>query len=73
MKLADTGVPEGTMLDMMGHVSPAMLCRYSHIRAQSCRDAIALLEGRASSGALQEVPKVNGSEEKEDSLNRLVS
>jgi integrase len=44
-KLAEAGVPESTMLDMMGHVSAAMLRRYSHIRAQR-RDAIAALEGR---------------------------
>jgi hypothetical protein len=31
-KLAEAGVPESTMLDMMGHVSAAMLRRYSHIR-----------------------------------------
>jgi integrase len=45
-KLAEAGVPEGTMLDMMGHVSTAMLRRYSHIRAQARRDAIDALESR---------------------------
>jgi hypothetical protein len=40
------------MLDIMGHVSAAMLRRYSHIRAQARRDAI---------DALEESPKVNTS------------
>ncbi|MBI3698617.1 MAG: tyrosine-type recombinase/integrase [Acidobacteria bacterium] len=31
-KLGEAGVPESTMLDIMGHVSTAMLRRYSHIR-----------------------------------------
>ncbi len=44
-KLAEAGVPESTMLDMMGHVSPAMLRRYSHIRAKARRDAIAAIRG----------------------------
>jgi integrase len=48
-KLAEVGVPEGTMLDMMGHVSTAMLRRYSHIRTQARRAAIDALESRQSS------------------------
>lgn len=55
-KLAEAGVPESTMLDMMGHVSMAMLRRYSHIRAQARRDAIDALEWRQLSNA---VPKVS--------------
>jgi integrase len=57
-KLAEKGVPERTMLDMMGHVSAAMLRRYSHIRSQARRDAIAALEGKVFYGVLQESPKV---------------
>ena len=34
------------MLDMMGHVSVAMLRRYSHIRKQARLDAIDALESR---------------------------
>ena len=48
-KLGEAGTPESTMLDMMGHVSAAMLRRYSHIRAQARRDAIAAMEARALS------------------------
>ena len=53
-KLAEANTPEGSMLDMMGHVSAAMLRRYSHIRAQARRDAITAIEARAKSGG---VPK----------------
>lgn len=53
-KPAEAGVPESTMLDIMGHVSAAMLRRYSHIRAQARRDAIDALESRQLS---IEVPK----------------
>ena len=31
-KMAEAGVPESTMLALMGHMSRAMLERYSHIR-----------------------------------------
>jgi integrase len=59
-KLAEAGVPESTMLDIMGHVSTAMLRRYSHIRAQARRDAIDALESRQISNAVPKVsPKVS--------------
>ncbi|MCC6586230.1 MAG: site-specific integrase [Bryobacterales bacterium] len=59
-KLAEAGVPESTMLDMMGHVSPSMLRRYSHIRAKARREAIAALETRSASvGVPKESPKVD--------------
>jgi len=58
-KLAEAGVPESTMLDIMGHVSTAMLRRYSHIRVQARRDAIDALESRQFSiGVPKESPKV---------------
>ncbi len=57
-KLAEAGVPEGTMLDIMGHVSAATLRRYSHIRAQARRDAIEAVESRPFSVAVpKESPK----------------
>ena len=47
------------MLDIMGHVSAAMLRRYSHIRVQARRDAINALESRQFSiGVPKESPKV---------------
>ena len=48
-KLGEAGVPEQTMLDIMGHVSATMLRRYSHIRAQARREAIDALEARTVS------------------------
>jgi integrase len=38
--LAERGVSESTMLSLMGHMSRAMLERYSHIRMAAKRDAV---------------------------------
>jgi integrase len=40
-RLAENGVSESTMLALMGHMSRAMLERYSHIRMAAKRDAMA--------------------------------
>jgi integrase len=40
-RLAENGVPESTMLSLMGHMSRAMLERYSHIRMAAKRTAVA--------------------------------
>ncbi|HYL83658.1 MAG TPA: site-specific integrase [Candidatus Angelobacter sp.] len=40
-RLAESGVSESTMLALMGHMSRAMLERYSHIRMAAKREAIA--------------------------------
>jgi integrase len=61
-KLAEAGVPESTMLDIMGHMSQAMLRRYSHIRAQARRDAITAVEARISESHVKVSPKVTISE-----------
>jgi len=60
-KMAEAGIPEATMLAIMGHMSRAMLERYSHIRRAAKVDAMAAVEARSafSGGVLQEVPKVN--------------
>jgi len=52
-RLAEAGVPESTMLALMGHMSRAMLERYSHIRMAAKRDAVAAITLR---------PKVENSE-----------
>src|SRR5207245_2793382 len=39
-KMAEAGVPESTMLALMGHMSRAMLERYSHIRMAAKREAV---------------------------------
>lgn len=72
-KLAEAGVPESTMLDMMGHVSPAMLRRYSHIRAKARREAIAALEAGLAFGVPKESPKVAEAAESSPKLTTLVS
>ena len=41
-------VSEETIKSLAGHVSKRMLERYSHIRTQAKRDAIAVLDGRNS-------------------------
>jgi len=43
------------MLAIMGHMSRAMLERYSHIRAQARRDAIDAIEARHISNELAKV------------------
>ena len=72
-KLGEAGVPESAMLDMMGHVSPAMLRRYSHIRAKARREAIAALESRISSGVPTKVPTIGDSTETHKTTSVLVS
>ena len=57
--MAEAGVPESTMLDMMGHVSAAMLRRYSDIRAR--REAILALESRVSHGVPTKIPTIASS------------
>ena len=42
-RLAEAGVPESTMLALMGHMSRAMLERYSHIRMVAKREAMAAI------------------------------
>ena len=39
-RLAENGASESTMLALMGHMSRAMLERYSHIRMAAKRDAV---------------------------------
>ena len=41
--MAESGAPESTMLAIMGHMSRAMLERYSHIRMQAKREAVEAL------------------------------
>ena len=41
--MAEAGVPESTMLALMGHMSRAMLERYSHIRMAAKREAVEAL------------------------------
>ena len=61
-QLAEAGVPESTMLALMGHMSRAMLERYSHIRMAAKRHAISGItlrqKGENSEAVPVEVPVV---------------
>lgn len=41
--MAEAGVPESTMLALMGHMSRAMMERFSHIRLAAKQEAVAAL------------------------------
>lgn len=59
-KMAEAGIPESTMLAPMGHMSRAMLERYSHIRIAAKRAAVEALctlqEQAPSNGVPTKVP-----------------
>jgi hypothetical protein len=48
--MAEAGTPESTMLALMGHMSRAMMERYSHIRMAAKRTAVEAL-------SLKQIPK----------------
>jgi len=52
--MAEAGVPESTMMAIMGHMSRAMLERYSHIRMAAKREAVEAL----SLGPVREIIRV---------------
>ena len=55
-KMAEAGVPESTMLALLGHMSRAMLERYSHIRMQAKREAVECLNTTTIMQILSGVP-----------------
>jgi len=55
-RLAEAGVPESTMLALMGHMSRAMLERYSHIRMTAKREALAAITLRPVTENSEAVP-----------------
>jgi len=61
-RLAESGASESTMLALMGHMSRAMLERYSHIRMAAKREAVAGItlrqKGENSEGVPVKVPVV---------------
>ena len=56
-KMAEAGVPESTMLAIMGHMSRAMLERYSHIRMAAKREAVESLNFAPKTKSTNAVPK----------------
>jgi integrase len=68
-KLAENDVPEPTMKSILGHMSQAMLERYSHIRRKAKRDAVAGIRlatdtenGKAASAAAGGTENSGGTE-----------
>jgi integrase len=65
-KMAEAGTPESTMLALMGHMSRAMMERYSHIRMAAKRTAVEALSLRpapkaeATAAVPTETPDSNG-------------
>jgi integrase len=55
-KLAEAGVPESTMLALMGHMSRAMMERYSHIRMAAKREAVEAMSIKPQVGNSESVP-----------------
>jgi integrase len=55
-KMAEAGVPESTMLALMGHVSRAMMERYSHIRMTAKREAVEAMTIRKPETNSEAVP-----------------
>lgn len=55
-KMAEAGVPESTMLALMGHMSRAMLERYSHIRMTAKRQAVEALRTVTVSASVERFP-----------------
>jgi len=60
-KMAEAGVPESTMLAIMGHMSREMLERYSHIRHAAKREAMAAVEARSAFAVSVGVPPISPS------------
>jgi integrase len=71
-KLAEQGVPESTMLALMGHMSRAMLERYSHIRMAAKRDAVESLTVGTTPAPKNGVPKDSPKETKRAALRQPV-
>ena len=58
-KMAEAGVPESTMLALAGHMSRAMLERYSHIRLKAKREAVEAISLHIPPSPLVEVPTIS--------------
>ena len=60
-KMAEAGVPESTMLSIMGHMSREMLERYSHVRVEAKRAAMEAVSWSESEGVPTESPTMGES------------
>jgi hypothetical protein len=57
--MAEAGVPESTMLALAGHMSRAMLERYSHIRMRAKREAVEALSLQIKTSPSVVVPTIS--------------
>ncbi len=69
-KMAENGVPESTMLAIMGHMSRAMLERYSHIRITAKREAVEGLRFNADSTGVSTVFTTSTNKAKTDKTTK---
>lgn len=68
-KMAESGVPEMTMLAIMGHVDRKMLQHYLHSRSQAKIEAMKAVEARSAFGAVShDSPHVEGSADKKPAV-----
>ncbi len=67
-KMAEAGVSESTMLSLMGHMSRAMLERYSHIRMTAKREAVESLSVRAKAANQKLVSTVSTTVEQSEQI-----
>lgn len=58
--MAEAGVPEITLVSIAGHMSRAMIERYSHIRMNAKRDAVEAMSkiGPSSASVPEKIPEV---------------
>lgn len=65
-KMAEAGVPERVMMALAGHLSRAMLERYSHVRMKAKREAVETMrtarEKHVSNGLATESPTTDPGE-----------
>ena len=59
-KLAESGLPDQTIMGLAGHVSLSMLAHYSHIRISAKREAVAVLGVKSKGDGLLEQPTGEG-------------
>jgi hypothetical protein len=57
--MAEAGISESSMLSLMGHMSRAMLERYSHIRMAAKREAVESLSVRSKTPKTEVVSTIS--------------
>lgn len=70
-KMAEAGVPESTMLSLMGHMSRAMMERYSHIRMAAKREAVESLSNTKPAETIENTLSSNGMGTNPDTIQNV--